>query len=91
MLNLFATYTEERWITWLFPRGAHRPRFYGTGDDDFLISPGAADLAGIVVSPRPRDFERLTDETMQTIFRESLLPAESFEKARDLLARKGGK
>ncbi|HPD29976.1 MAG TPA: DUF4922 domain-containing protein [Phycisphaerae bacterium] len=89
MLNLFATYTEERWVTWLFPRGAHRPRFYGTGEDDFLISPGAADLAGIVVSPRPRDFERLTDEIMQTIFREALLPPESFAEVRDLLARKG--
>ena len=68
MLNLFATYAEERWIAWMFPRGAHRPSFYGTEQDNFLISPGAADLGGVVVSPRPEDFDRLTDEIVQTIF-----------------------
>jgi hypothetical protein len=89
MLNLFATYAEERWIAWLFPRGAHRPSFYGTERDNFLISPGAADLGGVVVSPRPQDFDRLTDEIVQTIFSEVLLPPESFAEVRRLLAKKG--
>lgn len=89
MLNLYATYAEERWIAWLFPREAHRPRCYGTGPDDFLISPGAADLAGVVVTPRLEDFERLSDEIVQTVFREVLLAPASFARLRDLLARKG--
>ncbi len=88
MLNLYATYTEERWIAWMLPRGAHRPRFYGTGPDDFLISPGAADLAGIVVTPRPEDFERLTDDTIQAIFHEALLSPGDFARLKDLMSKK---
>ena len=36
MFNLYATYVEERWIAWLFPRAAHRPACYGCGPDDYL-------------------------------------------------------
>jgi hypothetical protein len=89
MLNLFASYADERWITWVFPRGSHRPSFYGSGPDNFLISPGAADLAGVLVTPRPEDFERLTDEIMHTVFREALLSPGSFAQVKDLLAKKG--
>jgi len=70
------------------PRGTSAP-LLRDGPDHFLISPGAADLAGVVVTPRPDDFERLTDEIVQTLFREVLLSPEAFAKLRDLLARKG--
>lgn len=88
MINLFATYTEDRWIAWMFPRRAHRPSCYGTGPDDYLISPGAADLAGIVVTPRVEDFDRLTDQTIQTIFHEVLLSRGDFGQLKDLLVKK---
>jgi hypothetical protein len=89
MLNLFATYTEESWVAWLFPRAAHRPGFYGAGPEDFLISPGAADLAGVMVTPRPGDFERLEDEVVQTVFREVLLSPGTFAQVKSLIAAAG--
>ncbi|HSW46951.1 MAG TPA: DUF4922 domain-containing protein, partial [Phycisphaerae bacterium] len=48
MLNLYTTFTDERWLLWLHPRRAHRPSCYGFRPDQFLISPGAVDLAGLL-------------------------------------------
>jgi hypothetical protein len=72
-LNLFVGYADECWTMWLYPRAAHRPSFYGFGADDFLISPGAVDVAGLLIIPRGTDFERLNEEVIARVFDEVLL------------------
>ena len=86
MFNLFATFVEDRWIAWLFPRAAHRPAVYGDGPDDYLISPGAVDLAGVVIVPRCPDFDRLDAPAIQLILGEVLLSPGAFARLRDRLA-----
>lgn len=55
----------------IIPRKKHRPSCYYGGDDDkFLISPGAIDMAGIMIAPRPEDFERLDSSKMNEIYSE---------------------
>ena len=45
----------------VIPRRAHRPRCYSKeGDAKYLISPGALDMCGLIVTPRAEDYERLT-------------------------------
>lgn len=39
------------------PRKAHRPRCYTDSENPILISPGAIDMAGILIAVRPEDFE----------------------------------
>lgn len=72
-LNLFVMLTEGRYVAWLFPRTVRRPSCYGMGKDDFLISPGTVDMAGLLMVPRPADFEGLTPELVRRIFREVIL------------------
>jgi ATP adenylyltransferase/5',5'''-P-1,P-4-tetraphosphate phosphorylase II len=86
MVNAFATWAEGRWIVWLFPRKAHRPACYGTGPQDFLVSPGAVDLAGVLITPRGADFDRLTQEVIGAIYSEVLLSPGQFARLRDRLA-----
>lgn len=54
-------------------RSAHRPKCY-TSDagnaDGMMISPGAVDMAGIIITPRKSDFERIQDEDIAGIFEE---------------------
>ncbi len=90
MINLFATYADDRWVAWLFPRATHRPTRYGTGPDDYLISPGAIDLGGVVIAPRPADFDRLTASAVQSILSEVLLSPGAFAHLRDRLLGVGG-
>ena len=45
----------------IIPRHAHRPHCYSKeGDAKFLISPGALDMCGLLITPRLEDYERLT-------------------------------
>lgn len=87
MLNLFSVYRRGRWVVYLFPRAAHRPSFYGTGEGQWLISPGAVDLAGILITPRPSDFERLDEAIVQALFDQVLPGPGPFARLRTLLHR----
>ena len=50
----------EVWIL-VIPRRAHRPKCYSAeGERQYLISPGALDMCGLIVTPRQTDYERLT-------------------------------
>jgi len=84
--NLYATFTDERWLIWLCPRQAHRPSCYGVQTDQYLISPGAVDLAGLVVTPRREDFDRLDADTIAAIYSEVLLNPEQFDRLRGRLS-----
>ena len=45
----------------VIPRRAHRPHCYtAEGDKHYLISPGALDMGGLIVTPRREDYDRLT-------------------------------
>ena len=85
MVNLFATYADESWVTWLFPRAAHRPSVYGLTPDAFLISPGAIDLAGELIVPRREDLQRLDEARIRAVYDEVLLPAEQMQALRSRL------
>lgn len=82
MLNLFGTFRDNRWIVWLFPRGNHRPRVFGDNHDHLLISPGAVDMNGLLISPRPHDYERLTPELIGSIYDDVTLSPEHREALR---------
>lgn len=85
MLNLFATFTDDRWLVWLHPRRAHRPAFYGQGPDQFLISPGAVDLAGVIITPRAEDFDRLDAGIVEKVYQQVLIGPAEFAAVRDQL------
>lgn len=52
------------------PRCAHRPSCYGTEKEQCLISPGAIDMAGVLITPLKKDYDSLTEEEIRDIYRE---------------------
>ncbi len=87
MVNLFVTSADDHWVLWMFPRQAHRPSCYGHEPDHYLVSPGAVDLAGLLITPRPEDFERLDAGTIHAIYDDVSLSPEKFGLLRDHLRR----
>jgi len=85
MLNLFATYTDEHWLVWFYPRRDHRPSCYGQHEDAYLVSPGAVDLAGLLITPRREDFERIDASVIASIYNEILLSPSLFAQLRERL------
>jgi ATP adenylyltransferase/5',5'''-P-1,P-4-tetraphosphate phosphorylase II len=71
MVNLICTYDRGVWTLYIFPRSRHRPAaFFAEGEDRLTISPGAIDMAGVIVVPERDHFDRLTGELMEGIFAE---------------------
>ncbi len=70
-INLICRCSKKLWHLLLIPRSKHRPDcFDATGDAQMLISPGAIDMAGVIVMPRKADFERITSADIEQIYRE---------------------
>lgn len=53
------------------PRSRHRPEIYGEGEGKLLVSPGAIDMAGVVILPRREDFEKIDEDILGSIYRET--------------------
>lgn len=70
--NLFAWQDKQRGFTMAyFPREEHRPACYtATGGDQLLVSPGALDMAGLLVTPRKEDFYKITESDITQIYKE---------------------
>lgn len=70
--NLFA-WNDSRYgfVTVYIPRTAHRPQCYtAEGGAQLLVSPGALDMAGILVTAREEDFQKLNADTLRQIYHE---------------------
>jgi Domain of unknown function (DUF4922) len=71
MMNIVCTYERDTFTTFLFPRTRHRPAsFFVEGDERLIVSPGAIDMAGVIVTPRREDFARLDGARVEAIFAE---------------------
>ena len=70
-LNVFAMNADGETVCLFIPRGKHRPDcYYETGTGRRLVSPGAIDMAGLVITPRPEDFGALTEDEILEIYKE---------------------
>ncbi len=70
--NLFAWQDKQRGFTMAyFSREKHRPACYtATGGEQLLVSPGALDMAGLLVTPRKEDFYKITESDITQIYKE---------------------
>lgn len=71
MMNIVAWKIDDNFITIVFPRRKHRPDcYFADNNTKLLASPGALDMAGLMILPRKDDFESITQERMESILQE---------------------
>lgn len=69
MLNLIAFVENQNYVLHIFPRKAHRPgQFFEEGQRQLLISPGALDMAGLIITSRQEDFDKIKKEDIEDIY-----------------------
>ena len=86
MMNLFAWYENNEWWVVIFPRRQHRPwQFFAEEDENILFSPGCVDFAGLIISPREKDFNRLDAPLLEELFSQLTLTDEQFENLRFMI------
>ena len=67
-------------VALVFPRKKHRPDCYSaTGDNQILVSPGALDMGGLIITPREEDFRKMTAEKAGDILREVTMTEEELK------------
>ena len=87
MMNIVSWRCDDEYLSVVFPRGKHRPDcYYAQGNDQYIISPGALDMAGLIITPRQEDFERLTSEKALSILNEVSLPKEQLQQVIEKLS-----
>ena len=68
-MNVLSFNREGQVITAIIPRGKHRPDcYYAEGADRIMVSPGAVDMFGLVITPRKEDFDSLTERQILDIY-----------------------
>ena len=91
MMNIVAWRRDEDFLSVVFPRTKHRPDcYYAEGDEQYIISPGALDMAGLIITPRQEDFERLTPEKALSILDEITLKGDALQQVIDILESSSG-
>ena len=71
MMNIIAWHKEDEYISVVIPREKHRPEaYFAEGDAQVMVSPGALDMSGLIITPREEDFHKLTEESATTILQE---------------------
>lgn len=74
MMNVISWREENDFLTVVFPRKKHRPDcYFKEGDEQLLVSPGAIDMAGLLITPREEDFRKLDAEKAVVILQECSL------------------
>ena len=71
MMNIIAWRKGDEYISVVIPREKHRPEaYFAEGDAQMMVSPGALDMSGLIITPREEDFRKLTEESATSILQE---------------------
>ena len=68
---------EDEIVTLIFPRKKHRPDcYYAEGEGKLVVSPGALDMGGLLITPREEDFRKVTPDWYAEILKEVTMTEE---------------
>lgn len=85
MMNIISWRKGEEFISVVIPREKHRPEaYFAEGDAQFVVSPGALDMSGLIITPREEDFRKLTEEKALSLLQECGV---SEEKMKAIIAK----
>jgi len=81
MMNILGNHDESKgWEIYVFLRNKHRPEcFFKKGKQNLMLSPAVIDMAGTLILPREKDFEKLTADNIEVIFTEVVIGKEMFD------------
>ena len=80
MMNIIAWRKGDEFISVVIPREKHRPDAYFTeGEAQMMVSPGALDMAGLIITPREEDFNKINLDKATALLRECGISAEKME------------
>ena len=81
---------ERRIVSVVLPRTKHRPDcYYKEGKEQIMVSPGAIDMGGLLITPREEDFKKLNAKLAVSILQEVAMSPD--EEVKTIMRLKLGK
>ena len=85
-MNIVAWRDGSEDVIVVLPRDNHRPAcYFEEGDRRMVISPGALDMAGLIITPREEDFNRITEDKLISILKEVSIKEKDMENIKEKL------
>ena len=85
-MNIVAWRDGSEDVIVVLPRDNHRPAcYFEEGDRRMVISPGALDMAGLVITPREEDFNRMSEDKLISILKEVSIKEKDMENIKEKL------
>lgn len=79
-MNIIAWRKGDEFISVVIPREKHRPdAYFAEGEAQMMVSPGALDMAGLIITPREEDFNKINLDKATALLRECGISAEKME------------
>ena len=80
MMNIIAWRKGDEFISVVIPREKHRPdAYFAEGEAQMMVSPGALDMAGLIITPREEDFSKINLDKATALLCECGISAEKME------------
>ncbi len=79
MVNILCWHKSGAWCIAVFPRRKHRPACYGSGEDQFVLSPASAEMGGLWAVARKEDYNNLTLHDITLIYMDVCLSPQNVE------------
>lgn len=87
-LNVIAWNDNGKITSVIFLRKKLRPEcYFAQGEEQLLVSPGAVDMCGLLITPRKEDFDKLTPEKAISILKEVTVSEQEFEEIAQQLSK----
>jgi preprotein translocase subunit Sec61beta len=75
MMNIISYYEDGAYNINIFPRKQHRPtQYYKEGNEKLLLSPGALDMAGLLITVREEDFDKIERSDIEDVYNQVSWP-----------------
>ena len=85
-MNIVAWRDGSEDVIVVLPRDNHRPAcYFEEGDRRMVISPGALDMAGLIIMPREEDFNRMSEDKLISILKEVSIKEKDMEYIKEKL------
>lgn len=85
-MNIVAWRDGSEDVIVVLPRDIHRPAcYFEEGDRRMVISPGALDMAGLIITPREEDFNRMSEDKLISILKEVSIKEKDMENIKEKL------
>ncbi len=78
-INVLTDFVDGIWRVIVFPRSNHRPKqYFAEGREKLMISPATIDMGGVLITPREKDFDKISKDSAADIYKQVSLPKEQF-------------